>query len=87
MAAFIAAWTSWAAASIWRSRLNWRVTLAFPKELTEFMMARPLIWPNCRSRGVVTDETMTSGPAPGYWAVTWMVGKSTGGRAETGRRV
>jgi len=45
---------------------------------------RPLIWPNCRSNAVVTDDAMISGLAPGYCATTWMVGKSTGGRADTG---
>ena len=36
-----------------------------PKELTEVICASPLIWPNCRSSGVVTDEAITSGLAPG----------------------
>ena len=84
LAAFMAACTSWAAASMSRSRLNCRVMLALPKELIEVIRARPLICPNCRSSGVVTDEAITSGLAPGYWAVTWMVGKSTGGSAEMG---
>ena len=35
-------------------------------------------------QGSVTEEAMTSGLAPGYWPTTWMVGKSTGGRAEIG---
>ena len=50
-----------------------------PNELWEVICAKPLIWPNCRSNGVVTDEAMTSGLAPGYWATTWIVGKSTAG--------
>ena len=54
-------------------------------ELSEVICDKPLIWPNCRSKGVVTDDAMTSGLAPGYCAVTWIVGKSTGGRAEIGR--
>src|SRR5260370_17050682 len=66
LAAFMAACTSCAAASMSRSRLNWSVMLALPKELIEVISAKPLIWPNCRSNGVVTDETITSGPAPGY---------------------
>ena len=41
-----------------------------PKELTRIMLWSPLIWPNRRSSGVVTVETMTSGLAPGYCAVT-----------------
>ena len=32
-----------------------------------------------------TDDTMVSGLAPGSCAVTWMVGKSTVGSADTGR--
>ena len=36
--------------------------------------------------GVVTEEAITSGLAPGYWATIWIVGKSTGGRAEIGNR-
>ncbi len=56
----------------------------FPKELTEFMLCKPLICPSRRSSGVVTVETMTSGLAPGYCAVIWIVGKSTDGSAEIG---
>src|SRR2546422_1608411 len=84
-AALMAAWTSCAAASMSRSRLNCSVMVVLPKELAEVIIARPLIWPNCRSRGVVTEEVITSGLAPGYWAVTWMVGKSTDGNAEIGK--
>jgi hypothetical protein len=46
LAAFMAAWTSWAAASISRSRLNCRVMVALPKELIEVIIDKPLIWPN-----------------------------------------
>ena len=35
---------------------------------------RPGIWPNCRSSGEVTSDVITSGLAPGYSVVTWMVG-------------
>ena len=42
------------------------------------------IWPNWRSSGAVTSEAMVSGLAPGSWVVTWMVGKSTCGSADTG---
>ena len=58
--------------------------VVLPKELMEVIADRPLIWPNWRSSGVVTEEVITSGLAPGYCATTWMVGKSTGGRAEMG---
>ena len=42
------------------------------------------IWPNWRSSGAVTSAAMVSGLAPGSCVVTWMVGKSTCGSAETG---
>ena len=42
------------------------------------------IWPNWRSSGAVTSDTMVSGEAPGSCVVTWMVGKSTCGSAATG---
>jgi len=82
----MAAWTSWATLSMPRSRSNCRVTLLTPDELIEFMEDRPLIWPNCCSRGVVTEEAMTAAEAPGSWVVTWIVGKSTLGRAAIGKR-
>ena len=61
------------------------VIVEVPNELVEFIEDNPLIWPNCRSSGVVIDETITSALAPGYCVVTWIVGKSTVGRAEIGR--
>ena len=45
-----------------------------PPELTELIWSSPGIWPNCRSRGAVIDEVTTSGLAPGYSVVIWMVG-------------
>jgi hypothetical protein len=36
-----------------------------PLELAEVIWFRPGSWPNWRSRGAVTDDAMTSGPAPG----------------------
>ena len=47
----------------------------------------PAIRPNWRSRGVATDEAMVSGLAPGRDAPTAMVGNSTCGRGETGRKL
>jgi hypothetical protein len=41
--------------------------------------------PNCRSSGAVTSAEVVSGLAPGSCVVTWMVGKSTWGSAETGK--
>jgi hypothetical protein len=84
-AALIAACTSCAAESMFRSRVNWSVMVAVPNALMEVICERPLIWPNCRSKGSVTEDAMTSGLAPGYWPTTWMVGKSTGGSAEMGK--
>ena len=41
---------------------------------------------NWRSSGVATEAAMVSGEAPGNWALTTMVGKSTRGMAATGSR-
>ena len=37
-------------------------------------------------RGAATAVAMVSGLAPGSPALTWMVGKSTWGRGETGKK-
>ena len=50
------------------------------------MLASEGIWPSCRSSGAVTSEAIVRGFAPGRRVVTWMVGKSTWGRDETGSR-
>src|SRR4030065_2321426 len=81
----MAAWTSWAAASRFRLRLNCRVIWLSPRALVELMESRPAMVENWRSRGVATAEAMVSGEAPGRLAVTMMVGKSTLGRSLTGR--
>ena len=65
MAALIAACTCCSATSMFCSRLNWRVTIELPKELVEVIWLSPGTCPNCRSRGAVTDEVITSGLAPG----------------------
>ena len=54
--------------------------------LVEFMLSRPAIVVNCRSSGVATAEAIVSGLAPGSAAVTWIVGKSTFGRSDTGSK-
>ena len=64
-AVLMAAWTCCSATSMFRSRLNWSVISEAPDELVDVILLRPGSWPNCRSRGVVTDEAMTSGLAPG----------------------
>ncbi len=64
---------------------NCRVMLVEPFELDEVIWVTPLICENCRSSGVAMLDAMVSGLAPGREALTWMVGKSTCGRAATGR--
>src|ERR1700733_4386305 len=65
-AALIAAWTSCSAMSRLRSRLNCSVSTEAPAELADVISFSPGIWPNCRSKGAVTDDVITSGLAPGY---------------------
>ena len=55
-----------------------------PSLLVDVMLSSPVIWPNCRSNEAVIRVATVSGPAPGSDVVTWMVGKSTVGNAETG---
>ena len=69
-----------------RSRSNCSVTWLTPKELDEVITCSAGIWPNWRSSGEVTSAAMVSGLAPGSCVVTWMVGKSTCGSADTGSR-
>ena len=85
-AALIAACTSRDAASMSRLRSNCKVMLVEPSELDEVISVIPAMRPNCRSSGVATAEAMVSGLAPGRFAVTTMVGKSTRGSAATGSR-
>src|SRR5580658_10705227 len=76
--------TSRAAASISRFRSNWSVMLVEPRLLEEVISVTDAMWPNCRSRGVATEDAIVSGLAPGRDAETEMVGKSTCGRGDTG---
>ena len=85
-AAAMAACTSWAAASMLRSRLNCRVIWVRPSALDDVIESMPAMVENCRSSGVATADAMVSGLAPGRLAATWMVGKSTLGRSLTGSR-
>src|SRR6266516_4008421 len=85
IALVIAAWTSWAAASMLRSRVNWRVMLVLPRLDEEVIWSTPAIVENCFSSGVATADAMVSGLAPGRLAFTWIVGKSTFGRLLTGK--
>ena len=59
--------------------------LVMPRPLVEVICVTPGICANWRSSGCATDEAMVSGLAPGSWAETWMVGKSTCGSGATGR--
>src|SRR5580700_4956865 len=86
-AELMAACTSRAAALMSRLRSNWSVTCADPTELLEVISVTPAMRVNCFSSGVATDAAITAGLAPGRLALTLMVGKSTSGKAETGRRV
>ena len=45
-----------------------------PPELLLVIWLKPGICPNWRSRGAVTEVDITSGLAPGYKVVTWIVG-------------
>ncbi len=76
--------TSWAAASMLRSRVNWMVMMVEPSPLVELRESMPAMVESCRSSGVATALAMVSGLAPGRLARTWMVGKSMFGRSLTG---
>src|SRR6478735_4685612 len=83
-AAEIADCTSSAAASILRSSVNCSVIWLWPMPLSEVIESSAGIVENCFSRGVATADAIVSGEAPGKFAVTWIVGKSTLGRSDTG---
>src|SRR6185369_15785423 len=73
--------TSWAAASMLRSRLNCNVIEVVPSELLDVIDSMPEMVANCFSRGVATEAAMVSGLAPSRLARTTMVGKSIFGSA------
>ncbi len=83
-AALIASSTSVDAASMLRSRSNCSVTVLVPSTFIDVISVRPLIWLNCVSSGSATVDAIVSGLAPGYCAVTVIVGKSTCGKGATG---
>src|SRR5580704_278026 len=83
----MAAWTSLAAPLISRFRSNWSVMLVVPRKLDEVISVMPAIRPNWRSSGVATEEAIISGLAPGNEAAIEMVGKSTCGSGDTGRKL
>ena len=83
----MAASTSRAAPSMSRDRSNWMVMLVVPRLLDEVISVTPAMWPNWRSSGVATEDAMISALPPGRPALTLMVGKSTCGSGETGRKL
>src|SRR6266705_2414147 len=70
-----------------RSSENWMVIEVDPSPLDEVMLSIPAMVENCFSKGVATDAAIVSGLAPGRFAFTWIVGKSTVGKSLTARRV
>jgi hypothetical protein len=70
----IAACTSWAAASMLRSSVNWRLIATRPWLLDDVITSSPAMVENCFSSGVATAEAMVSGLAPGRLALTEMTG-------------
>src|SRR4051812_3977181 len=77
VAALIAACTSRAARSMLRPMSNWIVMLVEPSELDDEISVTPAISPSRRSNGAATVAAMVAGSAPGWVAVTRMVGNST----------
>ena len=73
-ATLMAACTSCSAASMLRSRLNCSVICELPKLLTDVICVSAGTCPNCRSRGVVTDDAMVLALAPGRNVETTIVG-------------
>src|SRR6185437_2885338 len=70
----IAACTSCAAASMFRSRVNCSTMLVEPWLLLDVITSIPAIVENCFSSGVATAEAIVSGLAPGSAALTLIVG-------------
>jgi hypothetical protein len=83
-AALIAASTSRAAPSIFRSSPNWSVIRVCPTELEDVISVTSAICPRWRSSGLARLVATVSGLAPGSCALTDMVGKSTCGSGATG---
>src|SRR5262245_43396692 len=82
----IAAWMSCAAASMLRLRLNCTVMRPTPRPLTDVIESTPAMAPNSRSSGEAIAAAIVDGLAPGRLVDTEIVGKSTFGRAATGRK-
>ena len=87
LAALIACCTSCPAASMLRDRSNCSVIEVTPTPLHDVIWLSDGIEVNCCSSGVATADAIVLGLAPGYCAVTLIVGKSTLGTAATGSRL
>src|ERR1700712_5881216 len=85
--ALIAACTSRAARSMLRPIENCNWMLVEPSELVEVIWSMPAIVPSLRSSGAATVAAMIEGSAPGRVADPRIMGKSTLGTAETGRKL
>ena len=83
-AALIAASTSRAAPSMFRSSPNCKVIRVEPTVLCDVISVTSAICPRCRSNGLATELAIVSGLAPGNDAWTEIVGKSTCGSGDTG---
>src|SRR5437667_7195802 len=71
---------------MFRLRSNCNTIVEAPSRLVDVISVTPAMRPNWRSSGVATDDAMVSGLAPGSADWTWIVGNSTCGSGETGRR-
>src|SRR5215471_9510285 len=78
--------TSSAAASMLRLRSNWIVMAVVPCDELDVIEEMPAMVDSWRSIMPATEAAIVSALAPGRVAVTAMVGKSTLGNADTGRR-
>ncbi len=67
-------------------RSNCNVIVVVPTPDSDVISATPGTELNCCSSGVATAEAIVSGLAPGKLPVTVMVGKSTLGSEDTGRK-
>src|SRR4051795_4718732 len=67
-----------------RPSANCKVMRVEPTVLCEVISVTSAITPRWRSSGVATVVAIVSGLAPGIWANTEMVGKSTCGSGDTG---
>ncbi|MNO63698.1 hypothetical protein D3C76_544080 [compost metagenome] len=65
VAVLMAACTSWAAVSMFLSRVNCRISVVEPSALLLVIWVMPGMALNCTSSGVATEEAMVSGLAPG----------------------